>query len=347
MENNPKYYHRRSYFGPILLIVVGLLFLGNNLGFIPGEGWEAIWKLWPVLLIIAGLNDLIQREGIAWPILLMGLGTFLLINNLGPQSWISWTKIIQLWPVLLIAVGIDIMFKGQSGWATLAGIVLTIALVGGAIWIGFQGFQVTAVYDDIHETYPEGITSADIDLSLGLGEIILTTEPTSEVLITGEVTPEIPGGHLEKSGNLVSYQLEQNSPTFYPHTARWELSLTEDLTVNLAVSNAVGEMLLDGNNIDLGSFDANQVVGRIVIQLPDSSTEDILIKQSVGTILIQIPEDARVAVDAKNGLTRVKFPSTFDLENGYYVTPGATRANADLFITIEQAVGLVTIQFAQ
>lgn len=57
--------HRRSYFGPILLIAVGLVFLAKNTGLIPGEGWGTIWRLWPVLLVVAGVDDLFRGEGIA------------------------------------------------------------------------------------------------------------------------------------------------------------------------------------------------------------------------------------------------------------------------------------------
>ena len=71
-ENRNKYRYQRSYFGPILLITIGVLFLGSNLGLIPGSEWGAIWKLWPLLLIIAGLDDLFRRKGVAWPVLLIG-----------------------------------------------------------------------------------------------------------------------------------------------------------------------------------------------------------------------------------------------------------------------------------
>ena len=96
--------HRPSYFGPILLIAIGRVFLAKNIGLIPGEGWGTIWRLWPVLLIVAGMDDLFRREGVAWPILLIGVGVFLLVNYFGPQTCISWTRFIQLWPILLIAV---------------------------------------------------------------------------------------------------------------------------------------------------------------------------------------------------------------------------------------------------
>jgi hypothetical protein len=328
-----------------LLIAIGLIFLGNNLGLIPGEGWEMIWRLWPVLLIIGGLNDLVRREGVAWPILLIGAGVFFLLNNFGPRVWISWTQIIQLWPVLLIAAGIDLVFKGESIWFTVGGVILTIVLIGGSIWIVREGFQVAADYAEIREVFSEGSEEMEIDLSLGAGEFILGSETLDNVLIVGNVTPDkFQDDFTDKTGKIV-YQLEHNEPRFYPHTARWELDLTDLLAADLIVNNGAGEMILALEDLELRSLDVNQGVGRLVISLPEMESEDVLIKQAVGTIYIQIPDEISVAIDAQNGLSKVNFPADFELEDGYYVSPGASRSNADLFIVVEQAIGLITFDY--
>jgi len=346
-DTKPKHRYRRSYFGPILLITVGILFLGNNLGVIPGGGWGVLLKLWPVLLIIAGLDDLIRRQGIAWPILLIGAGAFTLFNNFGPQSWISWTQLFQLWPILLIAVGIDIMFKGQSGWIAAAGVVLAIALIGGAAWLISSGVEVSAEYYEIKETYTADISASEIDVSLGLGELILSDLQTPRILVAGSITPDNKDDQLSVFGDVISYQLENSQPGFYPHTARWELGLTDVLDLDLSVNNGVGEMFLALENLDLVTLNVNQGVGRLIIRMPESSDDEILVKQAIGTILIQIPLDARVVVDAQNGLSKVNFPPKFELENGYFSSPGATKNNADLLIVVEQAIGLVTFQYAR
>jgi len=338
---------RRSYFGPIFLIAIGLVLLAQNLGFFPGEGWETILKLWPVLLIAAGLDDLFRKEGIAWPILLIGAGAFLLLNNFGPQSWISWTQLLQLWPILLIAFGIDLMFKDQSGWATAVGVVLTIALIGGAIWIASAGFKISAEYVDIRESYSLVVEDTDIDFSLSLGELILSSESQEGVLIAGSITPSTKKENLVEAGDRISYQLENNNPAFYPHSARWELGITDELNLELKVNNGVGEMFLGLEDLNLDSLDINQGVGRLVIRLPKTAAEEVLINQAIGTINIQIPDNVRVIVDAQNGLSRVEFPPDFSLRNGLYSSPGANRTNSELFITVEQAIGYINFQYAR
>jgi hypothetical protein len=340
-------HQRKSYFGPILLITIGLVFLAKNLGLIPGEGWSTIWRLWPLLLIIGGLDDLFRREGVAWPILMIGIGAALLYYYFGPQSWISWTQVIQLWPILLIAVGIDVIFRGETGWRSVLGVILAVLLIGSAVLLAFQGVDIQTEYLQIEEGYSSAVDEAELDLSLSVGEFIVGSESQSGKLIIGNITPETAIDDLEERNKSLSYQLESTKPTFFPYTARWDLNLTSSLPLVLELNNSVGEMILDLADLDLISLSSNQGVGRMVVEFPSDIPEDVLLKQGVGVIAVDIPENVRIAVDALNGLSRVNFPDDFELDDGYYTSPGATPSNADLLITVEQGVGLVTFQYGR
>ena len=166
-------------------------------------------------------------------------------------------------------------------------------------------------------------------------------------MIQGNITPDQFKDNQELTGKTVFYELANNNPSFYPHTARWELDLTDALGLNLIVENGVGEVFLGMDDLEIISLTVNQGVGRLVVQIPDVNADKILIKQAVGTIQVQIPDNTRVAIDAQNGLSKVDFPSDFELEDGYYVSPGANRENAALLITVEQALGLVTFQYSR
>lgn len=57
----PPYYYRRSIAGPLILIIVGGLFLARNLGWrVPVWHWFGHW--WPLLLIVWGVVVLIERS---------------------------------------------------------------------------------------------------------------------------------------------------------------------------------------------------------------------------------------------------------------------------------------------
>ena len=70
-----------------------------------------------------------------WPIILIGVGAILLLSNLGYIQGNPWTIIFQLWPVLLIALGLEILFGGSTGWRAVVSALLGLALVGGILWV--------------------------------------------------------------------------------------------------------------------------------------------------------------------------------------------------------------------
>jgi hypothetical protein len=56
---------RRSLVAPVLLIALGGLLLLNNLGVVPWNVWETLWRFWPLVLVLAGLELLLGNRGSA------------------------------------------------------------------------------------------------------------------------------------------------------------------------------------------------------------------------------------------------------------------------------------------
>lgn len=61
--NNEKIKQRHhSYFFPYLLILIGIIFLLNNLGLVSFSIWSILWKFWPVIIIFIGLNIIFGKS---------------------------------------------------------------------------------------------------------------------------------------------------------------------------------------------------------------------------------------------------------------------------------------------
>ena len=91
--------------GGLIVIALGGLFLLDSLDILDfGEiiGWAA-----SIALILFGLGLLVTRKfrQVFFPIVLIIVGLFLLLGNLGVDSW-------RFWPVILIVVGAAIIFGG-------------------------------------------------------------------------------------------------------------------------------------------------------------------------------------------------------------------------------------------
>ena len=68
---------RGGVIGPLVLIFIGAVFLLENTGYLPPNFWVNLWRLWPVLLVLAGI-ELMLAHRIPW-IVLAGLATLVLI----------------------------------------------------------------------------------------------------------------------------------------------------------------------------------------------------------------------------------------------------------------------------
>lgn len=106
-ERKRRHFDVRFLIG-LLIIGAGVILLLDRLGV---EMNFRVWDFWPVLLIVLGLGKLLQPKpfrGVFWGLILTGVGTLFLLNNLGHiDFWFD-----DLWAVLLIIVGFEILRGG-------------------------------------------------------------------------------------------------------------------------------------------------------------------------------------------------------------------------------------------
>lgn len=98
-------------FWGLVIIVVGVLFLAQNLGFIQDYSF---WKYLPALLIILGVYQLFANRLRAWagPLMIILVGTFLLLATLDVIAWSTFGSLI--WPTILILVGLSILLNHSN-----------------------------------------------------------------------------------------------------------------------------------------------------------------------------------------------------------------------------------------
>lgn len=348
MKEDKGYRRQKSYFGPLLLIFLGAIFLIHNLGILPGSGWSSLLQLWPVLLIAAGLDDLLRRQGVVWPVLLIGAGTFLLLNNLGPSTWISWTKLFQLWPVILIALGIDLIFRADTGWSSALGVILAVVLIGGMVWwIGVQGLEVNAGTREISRLIGEEIEAADINLELAAGQLVLGDLSDPRHLIGGEISPDQAEENYTETGDQAVYTLQSDKVSFYPWTADWELGISRALPVDLEIKNGAGQLFLALDGIKIDELNVSQGAGEIVLRLSPEGPDQVNLDQAVGKMLVVIPRGMGVRIEAERALSHLEMPADFEREGTGYVSPGYEEGDDAVTLHLEQAVGLITFQYAR
>lgn len=118
----------------ILLILAGLLFLLQNLGYLAG----GLSILWAVLFLAGGLAFFywfIRNRAAWWALIpgftLLGLGALILLSALFPKAGNVWGGALFLGSIGLAFVAVYIV-SPQHWWAVIpAGTLITLALVAG------------------------------------------------------------------------------------------------------------------------------------------------------------------------------------------------------------------------
>lgn len=52
----------KKIFWPVSLVIMGLVFLASNMGYLPAR----FWNLWPIILIVVGLGGLLTSDRDEW-----------------------------------------------------------------------------------------------------------------------------------------------------------------------------------------------------------------------------------------------------------------------------------------
>jgi hypothetical protein len=68
-----------------------------------------------------GLDNILTRQGVAAPTIFIAVGTVILLDNLNIVQWNVWQVILSLWPVLIVAIGLDLLVARRSIWGAVAG----------------------------------------------------------------------------------------------------------------------------------------------------------------------------------------------------------------------------------
>ncbi len=134
--------------GLMLFIIFGVIM--EFIFSISGESHWGSLLVWSSLLALVGAYLLVTRLlkvgkpgseqlDLFWPVLMLGIG---LAGIFARLNWITAdniSRMVNLWPVLLIVAGVGLILRNRSPWF---GAALGVILIAGVFVVGFSGAQL-------------------------------------------------------------------------------------------------------------------------------------------------------------------------------------------------------------
>ena len=301
--------------GPILLIGLGLLFLGQNLGLVPGDVWSSLWRLWPLLLVVAGIDLIFGRSG--WPatigLLAVGLvvaavvAATVLAGQVGRWSW-----------------------EGQSfGVATPAG--------------------VERLTEDL-----AGARRATIKLEHSAGRLTLGALPAESTqlldaeLAHGENATVVPT--IDRRGDqaqvTVRARTERNAlPLGDAGRQDWTINLSPEVPHQLEIESGAGDLDLNLTELAVSELDLQAGAGSLEVTLPRAAGRtEASVQAGAAEVDLTVPEGVAARITLEGGLTETTIDqSRFPKVGSYYQSPDYETATNRVDLDVETGVGRVTI----
>lgn len=287
--------------------------------------------------------------------LLLLIGVVLLLNVLGVLDWSIWWSVLRMWPILLIAAGLELLL-GRWRWGSLLATILVVAVLVIALWLAAAGITTSSL-ETTEIRQPLGDASrADVSINPGVGDLRLGSALESANLIEGTIrkgkNEEIQES-LSQQGGSALYKLSTKLaswnafPGAIDDSRLWELGLSPAAALSVDAEVGVGNAELDLAGLDLEKLSAEMGVGRIKVVLPAEGQFAANLSQGVGIVEIIVPRGMAVRIKADTALAGRQLPDDLVKQEEIYTSPGYATAADRVEIDVGVAIGMLTVRYQE
>jgi hypothetical protein len=299
-----------------------------------------------------------RSGGFVGPTILIGLGVLLLLSNLGMLQWSVWDTIWRLWPILLIAAGLDVLIGRRSAVGSLLAALFVMALIAGGVWLiaAPAGLDVVGLNHDIvgqGVSQPlQGASVADVSIRPAAASLRIASGAPAGKLVEGSVAVqagETATSDSRTANDVLFFSVESRDmrATFGPGDGGrlWDLRLTDQVLLTLRVGMGAGQADLDLRGLKVTNVEVQVGVGQAIVTLPAGGRLQARVNVAVGQTIIRVPRGTAYRIAAKTALGSSRLPSG---ENHFgsstYTSPGFESAQDAIEVDVACAMGSVVIQ---
>ena len=294
-------------------------------------------------------------------VILISLGIVFLLNNLGYVPWAVWFRILSLWPVILVAIGIEIIFrKTHLSFLTILSPLLFMAAILGPTY--FQNVELTKVYRAL-ETYQY---SEDLDTSVVKVTAIvqlragnLEISSGTEKLISAKLdywkrkpitTHEYSGFDSSATIEIRDRERGWKGWSWRAWGAKdWEIKLTHLIPINLRIYAKATDGELDLSDLKLKNLNLDIKAANFDIKLGDMVDQvNGTIESDASRLYLLIPEDTGLQIENHAKLTSTSFSGLSILKyDNIYQTPNFEQASQKIVLSLEGSVTRLVVKSYQ
>jgi hypothetical protein len=256
------------------------------------------------------MDNRVQYRSLFWPVVLIGVGVIWLLSNLGYVTPNHLWEIWRLWPLLLIAGGLDLLIGRRL---PIAGALIGLLVIGvvGVFLLSDVRLPGTPQANVVSERYHLPVDQArlaHVSLNFWSDPVHVFALKDSTELIDAQVTHT---GQIDFRGSgqdeKTVHLSHQSSPTqgFFWLDApnrRADVGLTGTIPLDLSINTRSGSSDLDLTGLQMNQLVVDSGSGSINMTLPESAAAySATISSGSGSVNLTIPETANANLELDSG----------------------------------------------
>lgn len=305
---------------PLILIFLGVVILLQNTGYLPSNFWVNLWRLWPLVLVLVGI-ELLFAHRIPWPAL-AAVAALVLVGgavatNMGTGVGVSGPPGPTLAPA---ADSVQTDLQGASQAA------VTVRFGAGQLVVG-----------PIEDPQPSTLS-------------VMNYQGPPQMAPTPRYTPVNGGvGQLEYQSNS-----HDGPPAFPPFgdsradAAHMQLNLSPLVPIaSFNVETGATDARLDLSNLHVATLDMSIGAATAWVRFPESSgLTTAHISGGASTITLEVPDGVAAQIQHQGGLSTLnvdqgRFPQVND---SLYRSPDYDTAPNKVDLVVETGVTTITVR---
>jgi cell wall-active antibiotic response 4TMS protein YvqF len=296
---------------PLILIFLGCVFLLQNAGYLPSNFWMGLWRLWPLVLVLVGI-ELMLAHRVHW------LGLAALAALVLMMGAVFTSRGLPVGPLGLNQPSVtDSVVNTDLNGATSAAVTLSYG--AGQLNVGpisdpqQAPYLATMTYHGPPELAPVPRYSA----SGGVGQLDYQTGAR--------------GGPFDNRSDGPTPNMELRIAPTIPITS-------------LTVQTGAADAHLDLSRLRVSAVELSIGATQAWVRFPESGATTAHIRSGASTLTLEIPEGVAGQISYHGGLStltidQARFPQVAD---GLYQSADYTSAQNKIDLTVD--TGITTIQ---
>jgi len=304
---------------------------------------------------------------LCWGITFLGIGIFWLAINLGYFDHYVWIRLLSFWPIALIAVGLNLIFKKSKIQFLRYTAPLLIALafisIGVSEWQSDEDrWQPRGMWletDDGREVFDFAIDndptaeSLKVDIDFGLGELWIgstsqkifdsnfeyrRSKPRCDFeVVEGEGRISIRSRDYGRFGFLGGRRVKNDARIF----------ISDHLPVELDLDIGAAGVDLDLVELNLKKLRLDTGAARVDIRLGCRAAEAaIIIDAGASRINLNVPREMGLEIESDNALSSTNFKSAGLQKRGdKYYSENFDTADCTAHINFDSGVSKIEIEY--